>query len=81
MSKRLVVIDDEGQYTILGDHDEPLPILLSIPVEAEVTEVAPTGMRLVTFNLIKVKTRFALYRQIQVPPGSRFNDTFDPAQV
>lgn len=82
MTKRCVVIDPSGLHTILGALDEPLPILIHLPEEVEVTPEAPSGLHMLTFNLIKVKTRFALYRQIQAPPISgSLNDTFNPAQV
>lgn len=80
-AKRIVTVDPEGRFTILGALDEPLPILINMPEETEVTPATPNGLKIVTFNLVRVKPRFALYKLIQVPETSRFNDTFDPAQV
>lgn len=83
VGKRIVLLDPSGMHTIVGreDADGNLPTLLSLPVEAASTGDSDPGFEMLHFNLIQVKTRFALYRQIVVPPTARFNDTFDPAQV
>lgn len=80
-AKRIVTVDPSGQFTILGALDEPLPILINMPEETEVTPETPTGLKMLTFNLVRVKPRFALYKLMHVPETSRFNDTFDPQQV
>lgn len=79
--KRIVLLDPDGIPTIMGVQDEPLPTILSVPFEDEVTPENPTGLKMLVFNLIKVRTRFALYRPVPIPATSTFNDTFNPRQV
>lgn len=87
-AKRLVLLDASGGHTIIGEQAEPLPLILSIPIEEEQSDLDPSatgsnisGLKLLSFSLIKVRARFALYKQMAAPASSRFNDTFDPAQV
>lgn len=77
VGKRIVLVDKHGDHTIVGreDGDGMLPTVLSVPLPAE------GGMEMLHFNLIRVKRRFALYREIVPPATSRLNETFDPAQV
>lgn len=85
VDKRIVLVDPSGLHTIIGRGEVDLPTVLSLPVFDEPKEGEPEGepalLEMLHFNLIRVKTRFALYRQIVPPSTSRFNDTFDPAQV
>lgn len=84
VDKRIVLVDPSGMHTIVGrDGGEGnLPTVLSMPIEIESDPpVEPPAFEMLHFNLIRVRTRFALYRQIVVPVTSRFNDTFDPAQI
>jgi hypothetical protein len=71
--KRLVV-ESEGIHAIVGLHDSDLPVAMVLPTNEEMTEFVEVG-------LIKVRSRYALYKPIAAPIKGRFNDTFDPAQV
>lgn len=81
VDKRIVLLDESGMHTIIGRGEVDLPTVLSLPVEVAPQGDAEPGFEMLHFNLIRVKTRFALYRQIVPPSTSRFNDTFDPLQV
>lgn len=72
--KRIVVKID-GLHLIAGciEPDEEVPVMISLPVQDD----GPP--RLV--NLIKVRPRFAVFRELVLPPTSLFSDTFDPRQV
>lgn len=80
VAKRVVTVTPDGQFTILGALDEPLPVFISMPEEAPVSEETPTGLKMLTFSLVRVKHRFALYKLVAAPATGMFNDTFDPAQ-
>lgn len=59
--KRIILEDAAGDHVILPCEDEPLKCTILIPVETR--KGHPSGMDLLRFQLIKVRPKFALYRE------------------
>lgn len=73
-SKRLVLVDGDGLFHILGRSEEQPPVQLMVPIYG--VEEPP-----VEFGLVKVTPRSYIFHEIQPLKSGKFNETFDKGQV